>query len=245
MLNVRVIPRLDVKDGRAGQDDPARLARRYEREGADELAIVDFSTSTEGRAARCETIGRVRGEVSIPLTVGGGVRSAGEAGRLLEAGADRVAVNAAAIERPELLSEIATRFGARCAVLALDAFATSADESPSGFGVLTHSGRERTGLDAVEWGRRAVKLGAGEILLTSVDRGAPRSGYDLELIALMRRAVPVPIVASGEGTHPGHMCAAVGAGADAVLAASIFDQAGWSVGRLKDRLQQLGVAVRR
>ena len=255
MLNVRVIPCLDVRDGRVvkgvrfdnleDQGDPARLARRYEREGADELVILDVSATAEGRVARFETVGRVRDEISIPLTVGGGVRTAEDAGALLEAGADRVAVNTAAVERPEVLSEIATRFGAQCAVLALDAGATSAEACPSGFEVLTHSGGQRTGFDAADWSRRAAALGAGEILLTSFDRDGTRSGYDLALIGVIREAVPLPIVASGGGAHAGHMCAAVEAGADAVLAASIFHQGDWSIGRLKDRLQQLGVAVRR
>lgn len=255
MLNVRVIPCLDVRDGRVvkgvrfdnleDQGDPARLARRYEREGADELVILDVSATAEGRVARFETVGRVRAEISIPLTVGGGVRTAEDAGALLEAGADRVAVNTAAVERPEVLSEIATRFGAQCAVLALDAGATSAEACPSGFEVLTHSGGQRTGFDAADWSRRAAALGAGEILLTSFDRDGTRSGYDLALIGVIREAVPLPIVASGGGAHAGHMCAAVEAGADAVLAASIFHQGDWSIGRLKDRLQQLGVAVRR
>ncbi|MYA32922.1 MAG: imidazole glycerol phosphate synthase subunit HisF [Gemmatimonadales bacterium] len=255
MLNVRVIPCLDVRDGRvvkgvrfdnlADQGDPARLARRYEREGADELVILDVSATAEGRVARFETVGRVRDEISIPLTVGGGVRTAEDAGALLEAGADRVAVNTAAVERPQLLSEIASRFGAQCAVLALDGGAAAGEACPSGFEVLTHSGGRRTGLDAADWSRRAVELGAGEILLTSFDRDGTRSGYDLALIGAIREAVPVPIVASGGGAHAGHMCAAVEAGADAVLAASIFHQGDWSIGRLKDRLQQLGVAVRR
>ena len=255
MLNIRVIPCLDVRDGRvvkgvrfdnlADQGDPARLARRYEREGADEIVILDVSATAEGRVARFETVGRVRDELSIPLTVGGGVRTAEDAGALLEVGADRVAVNTAAVERPELLSEIATRFGAQCAVLALDAGATSPARCASRFEVLTYSGNHRTGLDAAEWGRRGAELGAGEILLTSFDRDGTRSGYDLALIGVIRKAVPVPIVASGGGAHAGHMCAAVEAGADAVLAASIFHQGDWSIGRLKDRLQQLGVAVRR
>ena len=163
----------------------------------------------------------------------------------MEAGADRVAVNTAAVERPQLLSEIATRFGAQCAVLAVDAGAASDNTCPSGFEVLTHSGGRRTGLDAADWSRRAAALGAGEILLTSFDRDGTRSGYDLALIGVIREAVPLPIVASGGGAHAGHMCAAVEAGADAVLAASIFHQGDWSIGRLKDRLQQLGVAVRR
>lgn len=255
MLNVRVVPCLDVRDGRvvkgvrfanlADQGDPARLARRYEREGADEIVILDVSATADGRLARFETIGRVRDELSIPLTVGGGVRTVEDAGALLEAGADRVAVNTAAVERPALLREISSRFGAQCAVLALDASRDGAHGCASGFEVLTHSGRRRTGLDAAEWARRAAELGAGEILLTSFDRDGTRSGYDLALIGAVRGAVVVPIVASGGGANPGHMRAAVDAGADAVLAASIFHQGDWSVGRLKDRLQQLGVAVRR
>ena len=255
MLNVRVIPCLDVRDGRvvkgvrfanlADQGDPARLARRYEREGADEIVILDVSATADGRLARSETIGRVRDELSIPLTVGGGVRTVGDAGALLEAGADRVAVNTAAVERPALLREISSRFGAQCAVLALDASRDGTHDCASGFEVLTHSGRRRTRLDAAEWARRAAELGAGEILLTSFDRDGTRSGYDLALIGAVRGAVRVPIVASGGGANPGHMRAAVDAGADAVLAASIFHQGDWSVGRLKDRLQQLGVAVRR
>ena len=255
MLNVRVIPCLDVRDGRvvkgvrfanlADQGDPARLARRYEREGADEVVILDVSATADGRLARSETIGKVRDEISVPLTVGGGVRTVEDGGDLLEAGADRVAVNTAAVERPELLPGISSRFGAQCAVLALDASAATSDGCPSGFEVLTHSGRRRTGLDAVAWARRAAESGAGEILLTSFDRDGTRSGYDLALIGAVRGAVQVPIVASGGGANPGHMRAAVDAGADAVLAASIFHQGEWSIGRLKDRLQQLGVAVRR
>ena len=255
MLNVRVIPCLDVKDGRvvkgirfanlSDQGDPARLARRYEREGADEIVILDVSATADGRLARFETIGQVREEISIPLTVGGGVRTVDDAGALLEAGADRVSANTAAVEQPALLSEISSRFGAQCAVVAVDAARAAGETFPSGFEVLTHSGRTRTGLDAADWARRAADLGAGEILLTSFDRDGTRSGYDLELIAAIRGAVRIPIVASGGGAHPGHMRAAVEAGADAVLAASIFHQGEWSVGRLKDRLQQLGVPVRR
>lgn len=255
MLNVRVIPCLDVRDGRVvkgvhfanleDQGDPAVLARRYERQGADEIVILDVSATAEGRLAQFETIGRVRDEISIPLTVGGGVRTVEDGGALLQAGADRVSVNTAAVEQPALLAGLSSRFGAQCAVLALDAARAPSSGCPSGFEVLTRSGRNRTGLDAAEWARRATEMGAGEVLLTSFDRDGTRSGYDLALIGAIRAAVPVPIVASGGGAHPGHMRAAVDAGADAVLAASIFHQGDWSIGRLKDRLQQLGVAVRR
>lgn len=255
MLNVRVIPCLDVKDGRvvkgirfanlADQGDPAALARRYERQGADEIVILDVSATADGRLAQFETIGRVRDEISIPLTVGGGVRTVEDGGALLQAGADRVSVNTAAVEQPELLAGLSSRFGTQCAVLALDAARAPSNAFPSGFEVLTRSGSNRTGLDAAEWARSATERGAGEILLTSFDRDGTRSGYDLALIGAIREAVSVPIVASGGGAHPGHMRAAVDAGADAVLAASIFHQGDWSIGRLKDRLQQLGVAVRR
>lgn len=255
MLTVRVIPCLDVRDGRvvkgvrfqglADQGDPVRLAGRYEAEGADEIVILDVSATAEGRLAQLETIRRTRRVVGIPITVGGGVRTIDDAGALLEAGADRVSVNTAAVERPELLSDISSRFGAQCAVVAIDGASSTDPGCPSGFEVLTHSGRTRTGIDAGAWGRQATELGAGEILLTSFDRDGTREGYDLPLIRALRSAVDVPIVASGGGANPGHMCAAIDAGADAVLAASIFHQGEWSVGRLKDRLGQLGVAVRR
>ena len=283
MLRVRVIPCLDVRGGRvvkgvrfrdlADQGDPAELAARYEREGADEIVILDVAATGAGRLARLDTVRRVRARIAIPLTVGGGVRDADDARALLESGADRVAVNTAAVERPALLTEIAARFGSQCAVLALDAARMrpeggSRDAAPDAgradspgaplararagralggavFEVLTRSGSSRTGHDAAVWGRRAEALGAGEILLTSFDRDGTRAGYDLDLIGALREAVSLPIIASGGAASPGHMCAAVAAGADAVLAASMFHQGDWSVGRLKDRLARLGVAVRR
>lgn len=254
-----MIPCLDVREGRvvkgvrfrdlADQGDPAELATRYEREGADEIVILDVSATAAGRLARLDTVRRVRERIAIPLTVGGGVRDADDARTLLEAGADRVSVNTAAVERPDLLTEIAGRFGSQCAVLALDAArrrpGDDGSHADAGFEVLTRSGSVRTGRDAAAWARRAEGLGAGEILLTSFDRDGTRSGYDLDLIGALREAVSLPIVASGGASSPGHMYAAVAAGADAVLAASIFHQGDWSVGRLKDRLARLGVAVRR
>ncbi len=253
MLNVRVIPCLDIRGGRvvkgvrfqglADQGDPVELALRYQREGADEIVVLDVSATAEGRVSSIDTIRGIRDAVSIALTVGGGVKRAEDAQVLLEAGADRIAANTAAVTDPRLLSDISSRFGAQCAVLALDGARSDATEC--GFEVVTHSGTVRTGLDAAEWGRRAVECGVGEILLTSFDRDGTRKGYDLALIRAIRAAVNVPIVASGGGANAGHMSAAVRAGADAVLAASIFHQREYSVGRLKDRLQQLGVTVRR
>lgn len=256
MLRLRVIPCLDVRDGRvvkgvrfrdlADQGDPAELAVRYEREGADEIVILDVSATGEGRLAGLDTIARVRERIAIPITVGGGVRTLDDARTLLETGADRVSVNTAAVERPDLLSEMANRFGSQCAVLALDA-ARVPDETGHGlrFEVLTRSGTVFTGRDPAAWGKEAETRGAGEILLTSFDRDGTRAGYDLDLVRALRAAVSLPIVASGGASTPGHMFGAVEAGADAVLAASIFHQGDWSVGRLKDRLARLGVAVRR
>jgi cyclase len=254
VLTVRVIPCLDVRDGRvvkgvrfaelADQGDPADLAAAYERQGADEIVLLDVSATAAGRLARIATVSAVRRELSIPLTVGGGVRGLADAGRLLDAGADRVSVNTAAVERPDLMADIARRFGSQCAVLALDAAEASPADLPGGYEVLTRSGSVRPGLDAAGWARRAVDLGAGEILLTSFDRDGTRSGYDLRLIAEVRSAVPVPIVASGGASSPEHMVEAIRAGADAVLAASIFHQGDWTVDRLKTRLATLGVALR-
>lgn len=261
MLRVRVIPCLDVREGRvvkgvrfrdlSDRGDPAELAARYEREGADEIVVLDVSATGAGRLARVDTVRRIRERIAIPLTVGGGIRGLGDVLTLLEAGADRVSVNTAAVERPDLVSEIAGRFGSQCAVLALDAARVGRHAAPAEpgvearFEVRTRSGSVRTGRDAGEWGRRAEALGAGEILLTSFDRDGSRSGYDLDLIRALRRAVSLPIIASGGASSPGHMAAAVDAGADAVLAASIFHLGEWSVGNLKDRLARLGVAVRR
>ena len=249
MLTVRVIPCLDVRDGRVVkgvrfqglQDagDPPELASRYELEGADELVLLDVSATPEGRGHAVRTVQAVRRRIGIPLTVGGGVRSAEDAGRLLDAGADKVSVNTAAVERPALLGEIAWRFGSQCAVLALDAAARE-----GGWEVVVKSGRERTGLDAVEWARTAVAHGAGEILLTSWDKDGTKSGYDLALIAAVAHAVPVPVIASGGAATPEHLAEAVAAGADAVLAASIFHYEEHTVGSLKRALAARGIPIR-
>ncbi len=250
-LPVRIIPCLDMRDGRVVKGirfanlrdagDPAAQAGRYDQEGADEIVILDVSATTAGRAHQVETVRAVRRVLTIPLTVGGGVRTADDAGRLLDAGADKVAVNTAAVERPELIAEIATRFGSQCAVLALDA----ARSGPGAFEVVTHAGTRRTGADAAEWASRAALLGAGEILLTSFDRDGTGEGYDLELLATISRAVGVPIIASGGASGPAHMAEAVRGGAAAVLAASIFHDSVFTVDAVKRELEAGGIPVRR
>jgi imidazole glycerol phosphate synthase glutamine amidotransferase subunit len=250
-LAARVIPCLDVRDGRVvkgvrfqGLRDagsPTELAAAYEAQGADELVLLDVSATPEGRKTRTQTVREVREVLSIPLTVGGGVRSVADAGALLDAGADKVGVNTAAVERPAILTEIAGRFGSQCAILALDA----AQRPQGGWEVVTLSGRQRTGLDAVQWAREAVESGAGEILLTSWDRDGTRLGYDLELVQAVSRAVRVPVIASGGASSPEHLLEGLLAGADAVLAASIFHYGEYNVADLKDFLAAGGVAVRR
>ena len=249
-LPVRIIPCLDVRDGRvvkgvrfrglADQGDPAALARAYEEQGADEVVVLDVTATTEARGTRLDTVSAVRAGLSVPLTVGGGIGGVEDAAELLEAGADKVAVNTAALRRPELLSELAARFGSQCVVLSIDALG----RHRGAYEVVVRSGTERLAIDAVGWARRAAELGAGEILLTSIDRDGTRSGYELPLLHAVRSAVRVPIVASGGADSPGHMAEAVRAGADAVLAASIFHQRNWTVERVKQALTRLGVPVR-
>jgi imidazoleglycerol phosphate synthase cyclase subunit len=251
VLTVRVIPCLDTRDGRVVKGirfqnlrdagDPEEQAALYEAQGADELVLLDVAATPDGRCHAVETVRRVRRRLAIPLTVGGGVRVADDAGRLLDAGADKVGVNTAAVERPGLLREIHDTFGAQCTVLALDA---ARRRDASGWEVVIRSGRERTGRDAIGWAREAVAAGAGEILLTSWDRDGTQSGYDLELIAAVARAVPVPIVASGGAATPGHLVEAARAGADAVLAASIFHDGRCTVRDVKSALAGAGMEVR-
>lgn len=255
MLAIRVIPCLDVHAGRVVKGvrfahlrdagDPAELAALYEAQGADEIVMLDVSATPQERATALETVRRVRQALSIPLTVGGGVRSADDAGRLLDAGADKVAVNTAAVQRPELLAEIADRFGRQCAILALDAARRAAAVKPGNWEVVVRSGKERTGRDAVEWARTAADHGAGEIVLTSWDRDGTRGGYDLELVRAVAAAVAVPVVASGGAASPAHLLEALQAGADAVLAASIFHEGECTVGAAKEFLGKAGVRVRR
>jgi imidazoleglycerol phosphate synthase cyclase subunit len=250
MLTRRVIPCLDVRDGRVVKGvrfqglrdagDPAERAGAYEAQGADEVVVLDVSATREGRATQLDTVRRVRARLSVPLTVGGGVREASDAGALLEAGADKVSINSAAVARPALLTEISRRYGRQCTILAVDA----AQVGEGRWEVVVKGGTERTGLDAVEWMRRGVELGAGELLLTSWDRDGTRSGYDLALLRAAAEAVTVPIIASGGADTPEHMREALEAGADAVLAASIFHDHDTTVAQVKAALAELGVYVR-
>lgn len=249
MLQVRIIPCLDVRDGRVvkgvqfrglqDQGDPAALARAYEEQGADEVVVLDVTATTEGRGTRLDTVASVRARLSVPLTVGGGIGGLEDAAALLEAGADKVAVNTAALRRPELLTELAARFGSQCVVVSIDALGRG-----GAYEVVVRSGTERVARDAVAWAREAVERGAGEILLTSIDRDGTRSGYEVSLLRAVRSVVRVPIVASGGADSPAHMADAVRAGADAVLAASIFHQHNWTVEGVKEALARLGVSVR-
>jgi len=256
-LAVRVIPCLDVDGARVVkgvnfQDlrdagDPVELAARYDREGADELTFLDISASHEGRATTLEVVSRTAEQVFIPLTVGGGVSSVDDVDTLLRAGADKVAVNTAAIHRPELVAEIADRFGRQVLVLSLDARRVTGDSTTrtdSGFEVTTHGGRKSAGLDALEWAVRACELGAGEILLNAMDADGTREGFDLDLIHAVRREVTVPVIASGGAGSAAHFPPAVDAGADAVLAASVFHFGTVSIGEVKDALAAAGHPVR-
>jgi imidazoleglycerol phosphate synthase cyclase subunit len=249
-LAARVIPCLDIKDGRVVKGirfqnlrdagDPVKAAALYEAQGGDEIVLLDVSATPEGRGHAVATVNRVREVLSTPMTVGGGVRAADDAARLLEAGADKVGVNTAAVRRPELIEEIAGRFGAQCTVLAVDAASTGGD----GWEVVTESGNNRTGLDVVEWCRKAAALGAGEILLTSWDRDGTRNGYDTLLVGAVAGAVNIPVIASGGADNAGHLIDALAAGASAVLVASILHDGDTTVGELKTSLASAGVVVR-
>jgi cyclase len=248
---VRVIPCLDVDAGRVVKGvnfrdlrdagDPVELAAAYDAEGADELVFLDITASSGGRDTMIDVVQRTADQVFIPLTVGGGVRSTGDMDRLLRAGADKVSLNTAAIARPDLLAEAAQRFGAQCVVLSVDA-----RRKPGGtsFEVTTHGGRRGTGIDAVEWARRGAELGAGEILLNSMDADGTRAGFDLELIRAVRAVVDVPIIASGGAGEPAHFAPAVQAGADAVLAASVFHFGQLRIAEVKSALGAAGCPVR-
>jgi imidazole glycerol-phosphate synthase subunit HisF len=252
-LAVRVIPCLDVDAGRVVKGinfadlrdagDPVELARTYDAEGADELTFLDISASHEGRSTTMEIVSRTAEQVFIPLTVGGGVGSVEDVHRLLRAGADKVAVNTAAIHRPELVAEIADRFGRQVLVLSVDA--RRAPGTDSGFEVTTHGGRRSAGLDAVEWARRAAELGAGEILLNAMDADGTRDGFDLDLIRLVRSEVSIPVVASGGAGRVEHFPPAVEAGADAVLAATVFHFGTLRIDEVKQSLAEAGIPVRR
>ncbi len=249
---VRVIPCLDVDAGRVVKGvnfrelrdagDPVELAAFYDAEGADELTFLDITASSDGRQTMDDVVRRTAEQVFIPLTVGGGIRSVADADRLLRAGADKISLNTAAIARPALLAEAAERFGSQCVVLSVDARRQAG--RPSGFEVTTHGGRVGTGLDAVEWAGRATRLGAGEILLNSIDADGTTAGFDLELIRAVRAVVSVPVIASGGAGDLAHFAPAVDAGADAVLAASVFHFGTLRIGQVKDVLRGAGHPVR-
>jgi cyclase len=250
MFKVRVIPCLDVKDGRVVKGinfvnlrdagDPVEQARIYDREGADELVFLDISATPEGRRTTAEMVRRVADQVFLPLTVGGGIRTVADMRNILLAGADKVSVNSAAVARPELISEGAERFGSQCIVLAIDA-----RRRDGGWEVYTHGGRVSTEIDAVEWAQRGVALGAGEILLTSMDADGTLAGYDLALTRAISRAVNVPIIASGgAGTLEHFATVLTEAEADAALAASLFHDKQITVGEVKRYLMKLGLPIR-
>jgi cyclase len=253
---VRVIPCLDVDAGRVVkgvnfQDlrdagDPVEMAAVYDAEGADELTFLDVTASSGERETMVDVVRRTAEQVFIPLTVGGGIRTADDVDRMLRAGADKVSVNTAAIARPDLLGELARRFGSQCIVLSVDARTVPDDgrPTPSGWEVTTHGGRRGTGIDAVEWAARGQALGVGEILLNSMDADGTRAGFDLKMIAAVRAAVDVPVIASGGAGAVEHFAPAVRAGADAVLAASVFHFGTLRIGQVKDALRTAEVEVR-
>ncbi|WP_028925765.1 imidazole glycerol phosphate synthase subunit HisF [Pseudonocardia acaciae] len=256
---VRVIPCLDVDAGRVVKGvnfadlvdagDPVEMARVYDAEGADELTFLDVTASSGERATMIDVVRRTAEQVFIPLTVGGGIRATEDVDRLLRAGADKVSINTAAIARPELLAEASRRFGAQCIVLSVDARRVpegpeGGAPTPSGWEVTTHGGRRGTGIDAVEWAARGQELGVGEILLNSMDADGTRAGFDLEMIAAVRAVVDVPVIASGGAGELAHFVPAVRAGADAVLAASVFHFGQLRIGEVKDVLRAALVEVR-
>jgi cyclase len=252
---VRVIPCLDVDAGRVVKGvnfrelrdagDPVEMARLYDAEGADELTFLDITASSGNRETTYDVVRRTAEQVFIPLTVGGGVRTVDDVDQLLRAGADKVGVNTAAIARPDFLREAAERFGAQCIVLSVDARrVVDGPRTASGFEVTTHGGRKGTGIDAVEWAHRGAELGAGEILLNSMDADGTRDGFDLELIRKVRAVVDVPVIASGGAGRVEDFAPAVTAGADAVLAASVFHFGTLRIGEAKDALRKAGFPVR-
>lgn len=246
---VRVIPCLDVDAGRVVKGvnftglvdagDPVELAAAYDAEGADELTFLDVTASSSDRETTFDVVRRTAEQVFIPLTVGGGVRTVDDIDRLLRAGADKVSINTAAILRPELLREASQRFGAQCVVLSVDARRTG-----DGFEVTTHGGKRGTGIDAVEWAAKGQELGVGEILLNSMDADGTKAGFDIELVERVRAVVDVPLIASGGAGDVAHFAPAVRAGADAVLAASVFHFGQLRIGEVKDAMRAAGIEVR-
>lgn len=253
---VRVIACLDVDDGRVVKGvnfdnlrdagDPVELAAMYNAQGADELCFLDVTASSSGRATMQDVVRRTAEQVFIPLTVGGGVRSVADVDTLLRAGADKIAVNTAALQRPELLRELAQQFGSQCIVLSVDARKVIAGEAAtlSGWCVTTHGGRQATGVDAIEWAAIGAEYGVGEILLNSMDADGMKTGFDLPLLCAVRAAVTVPVIASGGAGAVDHFAPAIRAGADAVLAASVFHFGEFSIGAVKAALADEGITVR-
>ncbi|MEV0252359.1 MULTISPECIES: imidazole glycerol phosphate synthase subunit HisF [unclassified Nocardia] len=255
-LAVRVIPCLDVDAGRVVKGvnfenlrdagDPVELAATYDAQGADELTFLDVTASTGDRGTMIDVVTRTAEQIFIPLTVGGGVRTVEDVDRLLRAGADKVSVNTAAIARPEVLREMSERFGSQCIVLSVDARTVPQGQpaTPSGWEVTTHGGKRGTGIDAVEWAVRGAELGVGEILLNSMDADGTKAGFDLKMIESVRAAVTVPVIASGGAGALEHFAPAVHAGADAVLAASVFHFGDLTIGQVKDSMRAEGIVVR-
>jgi cyclase len=254
-LAKRIIPCLDVDAGRVVKGvkfveirdagDPVEVARRYDEEGADEITFLDITASSDDRETMVHVVEQVAGEVFIPLTVGGGIRELPDIRRMLNAGADKVAINTAAVSRPEFVREAAGRFGSQCIVVAIDAKRVSGEGEPPRWEIFTHGGRKAAGLDAVAWARRMVEYGAGEILLTSMDRDGTKNGFDLELVRAVSDAVDVPVIASGGVGNLDHLVAGVvEGGADAVLAASIFHFGEYSIHQAKEHMAAAGVEVR-
>jgi cyclase len=255
MLAKRIIPCLDVTAGRVVKGvnflglrdagDPVEVAARYDREGADEITFLDITASSDRRETLLDVIEAVARQVFIPLTVGGGVRKVDDVRRLLNAGADKISINTAGVLEPELIAQSSGRFGAQCIVVAIDARRRDPHDPARGWEVYTHGGRKATGLDAVDWARRAVELGAGEILLTSMDRDGTRAGFDLALTAAVAEAVPVPVIASGGVGTLEHLADGVQLGhADGVLAASIFHFGEYTVQEAKQFMAGRGIAMR-
>lgn len=254
-LAKRIIPCLDVDNGRVVKGvkfveirdagDPVEIARRYDQEGADELTFLDITASSDERETMVHVVEQVAGEVFIPLTVGGGIRTLDDIRRMLNAGADKVGINTAAVFKPEFVQQAAERFGSQCIVVAIDAKRTSKDGTSPHWEIFTHGGRKPTGLDAVEWARKMVSFGAGEILLTSMDRDGTREGFDLALTRAISEAVTVPVIASGGVGNLDHLVAGVVEGrADAVLAASIFHFGEYTIQAAKQRMADHEIEVR-
>lgn len=255
MFASRIIPCLDVKDGRVVKGvnfvdlrdagDPVELAARYDQEGADELVFLDITASSDARRTMVEVASHVAEQVFIPFTVGGGIRSEADIRHLLRAGADKVSLNTAAVDRPELISEGADAFGAQCIVVAIDARRRVGADPTAGWEVFTHGGRTPTGLDAISWAERCVSLGAGELLVTSMDRDGTKIGYDLELLIALNEVISVPVIASGGVGTLEHLYEGVAIGrADAVLAASIFHFSEHTIAEAKDYMARRGLVVR-